>query len=449
VGSPEAGDDITGRPQVHVEVRPVQVNKRVVKAGESLVGARALIAVGEKVNATVKSAARKLTYRVAVSDRDPLYRLVERELAPYVPNWSRRVLRAGFERDVKAPPVQWRYDGKRPHFIEFGGHRVMVEFAVPDGVLNDQSGLGQPVLRVEGLSSAEAAGEMRSMSSRQETWLVMSCLTPSTRDDIVGWVESLADEERQRSNPPMLRLPRWGGWGDEWGRPIRERDPSTLFLPPGMWDGLVADIDDFYASADRYRSLGLPWRRGYLMSGPPGTGKTSTVTTLASHYQKDVWMIPLSDISSDTTFLNLVSSTTGGFLVLEDIDIAGASHARSDDDGTGVAVERLTLAGLLNGIDGLATPEGLVVFMMSNRPDVLDEALIREGRVDRRIEIDYATADQIVAAFTRVYGRRPPGKLPETFRPVGMNSVMEVFKRHLDPGQGDDAWASLLARLVL
>lgn len=404
-----------------------------------LVGSRAAIAVGEKLHQTAASTVRRCLYRVAVSDRDPLFRLVERELMPYVPRWSLRRLSGRYVREDDAAPVEWRYRGQRPHFMEVAGYRVMVEFDKSDSDVADETNHGT-TLKVDGLS---LEGQRVAMQEPAR-WLIVSTLTPAARDSVVGWIEDLAAEERARDNPPLMHMVRWSGWEDK-RRPLRHRPPETLFLAPGVWDELTGDLDKFYASEERYRQLGLPWRRGYMLSGPPGTGKTSAVMALASHYRKDVWMIQLADITADGEFINLVSWASGGFLVLEDIDIAGATHDRGEESAKS---DRLTLAGLLNGIDGLATPEGIVVFMMSNRPEVLDEALVRDGRVDRRVEIGYAAPQQLIDAYRSVYHRDPPGPLPERIADIGMSAVMEVFKRHLHPEQAQDAWSALLAKVA-
>jgi chaperone BCS1 len=76
-------------------------------------------------------------------------------------------------------------------------------------------------------------------------------------------------------------------------------------------------------------------------------------------------------------------------LLLEDIDCAWNERAAKDDAKT------LTFSGLLNVLDGAATPEGRVTFMTTNHKGKLDDALIRPGRVDQQLEFKNATTEQI------------------------------------------------------
>ena len=67
---------------------------------------------------------------------------------------------------------------------------------------------------------------------------------------------------------------------------------------------------------------------------------------------------------------------------------------------------RITLSGLLNTIDGVSAPEGHVLIMTTNHPELLDPALIRPGRCDVKVEFDYASKKQIRGIFLKVYAQR-------------------------------------------
>lgn len=183
------------------------------------------------------------------------------------------------------------------------------------------------------------------------------------------------------------------------GRRLR-RGLDTLYLDDGIKSNVVADMEQFRAAKNWYAQRGIPWRRGYLLEGPPGTGKTSLIFALSCHFNATVHVINMATVKNDNELHEAFSDAGSDFIALEDIDAAGISEDRkrkSEKDETGV-----TMSGLLNVIDGLASHEGRVLFMTTNHPEKLDGALIRPGRVDRRFRLDMAdhlVAQKMVAAI--------------------------------------------------
>lgn len=170
---------------------------------------------------------------------------------------------------------------------------------------------------------------------------------------------------------------------------IPKRSLNSVILKEGLMDDLTRDIDNFLASKDKYDELGLPYKRGYLLEGPPGTGKTSIIRAVASHFSINVYSFTnVASFSDEIMQQIMVSSdiTTPAIIVFEDID-----NAFSGRTSKGLC----TFGGFINAIDGLAYKEGLITFFTSNRLESLDEALIRPGRVDKQLHIGNCDADQI------------------------------------------------------
>ena len=205
------------------------------------------------------------------------------------------------------------------------------------------------------------------------------------------------------------------------------RPLSTVILSEAKKKMLVEDLSDYLAPATRrwYSNRGIPYRRGYLLYGPPGTGKSSLSLALAGHFGMRIYIVSLNSISSSEENLsNLFAELPRRCVVLlEDIDTAGLTNTREtstppanltdngeasksnqpDKAASSDTLGRLSLSGLLNILDGVASQEGRVLIMTTNHLKKLDSALIRPGRVDMTVEFGRADGDIAASIFTAIY----------------------------------------------
>lgn len=159
---------------------------------------------------------------------------------------------------------------------------------------------------------------------------------------------------------------------------------------------------------NRYQCRGIPHRRGYLLHGKPGAGKSSTIFALASELGLDIYPISLSQGDMDDSSLNqlLLSTKNPSIILIEDIDVAFSRDAedektdKSPKDSKEAGLQKLkgsksesqiTLSGLLNAIDGVSAPEGRILIATTNSIERLDDALLRPGRLDVRLYYGFAT----------------------------------------------------------
>lgn len=176
---------------------------------------------------------------------------------------------------------------------------------------------------------------------------------------------------------------------------------DSVVLPTETKDLILKDLDNFLedSTAEWYAKHGICYKRSYLLYGPPGTGKTSFLSAIASKYDRNLCFLqaghPLLTDSSLHSALN--QAPEDSILVMEDIDSLFTVDRKSDSKSP------LTFSGILNALDGLASPQGNIFFLTSNHPERLDPAMLRHGRVDVRAEFPAATEAQVAGLFRSFY----------------------------------------------
>ena len=186
-----------------------------------------------------------------------------------------------------------------------------------------------------------------------------------------------------------------------------KRPLNTLYLKENERDNLIDSIETFFSPEEKrdYLEFGVPYKRVIFLYGVPGSGKTTTINCIASHFDCDIHIIPLSTDMTDQKLVDAFSSvndeeTKANFkkiIVIEDIDCVFSDRKEGDCMKNGV-----TLQGLLNCLDGFTSLEGGLIFITANRPEVLDEAMIRSCRVDYKLELDYADTYQTETMYKRL-----------------------------------------------
>ncbi|XTI87025.1 P-loop containing nucleoside triphosphate hydrolase protein [Cenococcum geophilum] len=302
-----------------------------------------------------------------------------------------------------------------------------------------------------------------------EELIELRCIGRSTKPikNLLNYIKSWSLEKEKAMT--VIRRPAGkdrgrsaGSWDRVSSRPSRPMD--TVSLDPEQKTKVVEDINEYlHPSSPRwYATRGIPYRRGYLFHGPPGTGKTSLSFALAGIFGLDIFCISLLEPTLTESDLNRLFNNLPRrcIVLLEDIDTAGLlrdekSDKKEEEDeadskggkmvqGLNVAdlakaiksanrkdkqnddvKQGVSLSGLLNAIDGVATHEGRVLVMTTNHPERLDEALIRPGRVDMQVEFTLAMRDQIRDIFIRMYSNENDKAPKRRSRPGLMNGVLK------------------------
>ncbi|XP_076254879.1 mitochondrial chaperone BCS1 isoform X2 [Rhynchophorus ferrugineus] len=197
--------------------------------------------------------------------------------------------------------------------------------------------------------------------------------------------------------------------GSEWrpfGHPRKKRPISSVILDTGISERILNDCQEFINNPSWYTDRGIPYRRGYLLYGPPGCGKSSYITALAGELGFAICVLNLSERGlSDDRLNHLLSlAPQQSIVLLEDIDAAFVSREDSEQQKAAYqGLNRVTFSGLLNCLDGVASTEARIVFMTTNYVERLDPALVRPGRVDMKEYIGWCSKAQIEKMFVRFY----------------------------------------------
>lgn len=215
-----------------------------------------------------------------------------------------------------------------------------------------------------------------------------------------------------------------------------KRKIDTVILKNNDLDDIKDDIEDFVESKEWYHDRDVPYTRGYLFYGNPGTGKTSLLKGISTFTKRHMHYLILNNVQNDEQLLQLLNGIKyeETILIIEDIDCMTdiiQDRKKKQDDGIGkddiqkIIKEEigkikndnrinnfneshndnsdLTLSGLLNAIDGIFNNDGRIMVMTTNHPEVLDEALIRPGRIDRKILFDNCNREQIINIYKMMF----------------------------------------------
>ena len=236
---------------------------------------------------------------------------------------------------------------------------------------------------------------------------------------------------------------------------------SNVFYPEK--EDIVKRIDFFTNNKAWYKKRGIPYTMGFMFYGEPGCGKTSTIKAIANHTQRHIVSIPLNKIKTAKELLNVFYNVQMNYkdiplhqrlYVLEDIDAADLknvvgersekdnkdseknddkSSSKEDNEDSGIDMNllnmlkssaafdkkssRLTLATLLEVLDGVMEMDGRMLIITTNYPEKLDKALIRPGRIDMKVRFGPMTSKNILEMFEYYFEIDVPSDFDTTLVP--------------------------------
>ncbi|KAI0132441.1 P-loop containing nucleoside triphosphate hydrolase protein [Xylariales sp. AK1849] len=266
--------------------------------------------------------------------------------------------------------------------------------------------------------------------------LTVSCLGRSA-EPIKGLIDTCreyADKQTQYFVTIYSR-DRYGiSWQPKSRKPIRHLD--TVHFDDAVKQELLTDIKNYLDPKTQmlYRNRSMPYRRGYLLYGPPGTGKSSLSTALAGEFGLDLYEVKIPSVGADQDLETMFQEVPPQCIVLlEDIDAVGMERELSEKaDHSSVISHRsnCTLSGVLNVLDGVGSQEGRIVIMTTNKPEQLDSALVRPGRIDLKVFLGNISQSSAKQMFIRMFAPDLDDS-DSPLKPQDVETLASEFSKHI------------------
>lgn len=237
-------------------------------------------------------------------------------------------------------------------------------------------------------------------SSTTEKFKEHTVITFFTRSKktVYGFAQELASAAK-RDTHTFTEVPVNINSGEYWNKmgklPLRRM--SSVFTAGNVGDKVVEAIRSFEQAKEEHHALGLPHHMGIMLHGDPGCGKSSLIHAIATETEREINYLNLGSVEADKELTRLLSGNRDWsrcILAIEDIDAAGVKVNRNEGSAKTSRQKAkkdetnpVSLSALLNVLDGILCPDGLVVIATTNHLDDIDPALKRKGRFDFTFEL--------------------------------------------------------------
>ncbi|AYV83605.1 MAG: putative AAA+ family ATPase [Hyperionvirus sp.] len=310
---------------------------------------------------------------------------------------------------------------------------------------------------------------------------------------ITEWVEEYDEYLRSLDDDENIYYYSYFGCEGAGGSKVLTFDRS-IFVSNKRFDNiffegkneLIERLDYFLEGEENYKRLGTPYTLGLLFYGDPGCGKTSTVKAIANYTKRNIISIPLARVETcreltkifiDEFIVDRYVPIDSRLYVFEDIDcmsnivmdrdqnvavpkeeeetnkVVVCLKDRGDGEGVGIMSaadkkekDKLTLSYLLNMIDGVLEQSGRIIIMTTNKPEKIDKALLRPGRIDMKIHFGKCVIG-VIREILELFYKDEIGGLAPFKLPVEVDkkfTAAEIFEICYNSKKFDDAYKKLV-----
>lgn len=284
-------------------------------------------------------------------------------------------------------------------FINYGGKRIMIE---------------------KTSSKQEKSISLKDMYFRSYILTGYKC-----KEQINSFLDIILQEydaSRPKSMVKVFVSTSYGEW--RMFDDLRVKSLDRVFLRDQTRSALEKDVEVFTNSEDWYSGVGIPYKRGYCFYGMPGNGKTTLALALSRHLHRNVHILNLNALDNDDSLQRCFSELRkDSALLIEDIDRSFVQRDNKDS--------KISFSVFLNVLDGALTKHGLIVIITTNHIEHLDPALLRDGRIDVKLEIPNPDNRQI-SDYLSLFYQTPIQIDGRENDSLCMASVQEICVRNKD-----------------
>jgi DNA replication protein DnaC len=215
-------------------------------------------------------------------------------------------------------------------------------------------------------------------------------------EHLVRFLDMIGEIEIPESCEDELARYIWSDNNWKYNKTFKKRKLETIYFPRKQ--EIVDTLDQFLNDKDRYnfyKELDIPYKYIFMFHGLPGTGKTSLIQALASHFNYNISVVKnVAEVDDNALeqMLNTLRNRT--FLVFEDIDSIVQHRSTSSRS-------RMSYSGLLNMLDGIANYDKLVIFITTNKLENLETAFKR--RIDMFVEFGHIQKTELVLMYEKFF----------------------------------------------